>query len=80
MLYITVVNLLSFFTLFLFYGAKEPTLLYTGIILAAVNILIYMFLYRFEFGDIYLFLTVSTDFLTKLWKYIYNVSSREVLA
>jgi len=59
MLYITVVNLLSFFTLFLFYGAKEPTLLYTGIILAAVNILIYMFLYRFEFGDIYLFLTVS---------------------
>lgn len=59
MLYITVVNLMSFFLLFLFYEAKEPNLLYTGMILAAVNIIVYMILYHFEFGDIYLFLTVS---------------------
>jgi len=59
MLYITAVNLLSFFMLFLFYGGKEISLLYTGLLLASLNIFIYMLLYRFEFGDVYLFLTVS---------------------
>ena len=59
MFYITVFNILSFFMLFLFYQGKEMSLITTGIILAAVNILVYIILYYFDFGDIYLFLTVS---------------------
>ena len=59
MLYITLFNLLSFFLLFLFYEGKEMSLLITGLILASINILVYIILYYFNFGDIYLFLTVS---------------------
>lgn len=59
MFYITLFNILSFFMLFLFYEAKESSLLITGLILASVNILVYIILYYFDFGDIYLFLTVS---------------------
>lgn len=59
MFYITFFNILSFFMLFLFYEAKESSLLITGLILASVNILVYIILYYFDFGDIYLFLTVS---------------------
>lgn len=59
MLYITVFNLLSFFMLYLFYEAREINLLYTGACLAAINILVYILLYYLDFGDIYLFLTVS---------------------
>ncbi|MBQ6894966.1 MAG: FtsW/RodA/SpoVE family cell cycle protein, partial [Clostridia bacterium] len=35
------------------------SLLITGLILASINILVYIILYYFNFGDIYLFLTVS---------------------
>ena len=59
MLYITLFNILSFFLLFLFYEGKEMSLLITGLILASINILVYIILYYFNFGDIYLFLTVS---------------------
>ena len=59
MFYITLFNILSFFMLFLFYQGKEPSLIITGLILASVNILVYIILYYFDFGDIYLFLTVS---------------------
>jgi len=59
MFYITFFNILSFFMLFLFYEAKESSLIITGLILASVNILVYIILYYFDFGDIYLFLTVS---------------------
>jgi cell division protein FtsW (lipid II flippase) len=59
MLYITLFNILSFFLLFLFYEGKEMSLLITGLILASINIIVYIILYYFNFGDIYLFLTVS---------------------
>ncbi len=59
MLYITIFNILSFFMLFLFYEGKDTSLLVTGLILAFINILVYIILYYFDFGDIYLFLTVS---------------------
>ena len=59
MLYITIFNILSFFMLFLFYEGKDTSLLVTGLILALINILVYIILYYFDFGDIYLFLTVS---------------------
>lgn len=59
MLYITIFNLLSFFMLFLFFEGRDLSLLYTGILLAAINVLVYIILYHFDFGDIYLFLTVS---------------------
>ncbi len=59
MLYNTLFNILSFFLLFLFYEGKEMSLLITGLILASINIIVYIILYYFNFGDIYLFLTVS---------------------
>lgn len=59
MFYITLLNIISFFMLFLFSDAKEVSLLYIGIGLAAANIVVYLVLFYFGFGDIYLFLTAS---------------------
>ncbi len=59
MLYITIINIISFFLLFLFSGAKDYSLLCIGLGLAAANIIVYLVLFYFEFGDIYLFLTAS---------------------
>ncbi len=59
MLYITIINILSFFLLFLFSGAAEFSLLYIGLGLSLANIIVYVVLFNFDFGDIYLFLTSS---------------------
>lgn len=59
MFYITIIDIISFFLLFLFSDAKENSLIYIGLGLAAVNIIVYLLLFNFEFGDIYLFLTAS---------------------
>ncbi len=59
MFYITLLNILGFFLLFLFSDAKEISLLYIGLGLAAANIAVYLVLFYFDFGDIYLFLTAS---------------------
>lgn len=59
MLCITLANILSFFLLFFYYDMEKTDVLYAGLILSVVNIIIYIVLYYFEFGDLYLFLTVS---------------------
>lgn len=59
MLYITLVNIIGFFMLFLFYNGENMKVLYAGLALCSINIIVYMMLYYFDFGDLYLFLTVS---------------------
>lgn len=59
MLCITLVNIISFLMLFLYYEGKQIDVLYAGMVLSIVNIVVYFVLYYFEFGDIYMFLTVS---------------------
>lgn len=59
MLYITLVNIIGFLMLFLFYEGKSAKVLYAGLALCSINIIVYMLLYYFDFGDLYLFLTVS---------------------
>lgn len=57
MVYLAIINILSFFILFLYTEAKEEKLVYIGVALAGVNIAVYAILYYFEIGDTYLFLT-----------------------
>ena len=59
MVYLTIINILSFFILFLYTEAQETKLVYIGVSLAVVNLIVYSVLYFFEIGDTYLFLTSS---------------------
>ncbi len=59
MLYITLVNIIGFLMLFLYSGATEFSYMYSCLILCCINILMYMLLYQLDYGDLYLFLTVS---------------------
>jgi len=59
MLCITLVNILSFLMLFFYFEREQIDVLYAGFVLCVVNIIVYYILYYFEFGDIYMFLTVS---------------------
>ena len=59
MFYITLVNIIGFLMLFFFTEAKDITYLYTCGIICAINIIMYILLYHLDYGDLYLFLTVS---------------------
>lgn len=59
MLYITLVNIIGFLMLFIFSGAKDFTYMYSCLILCGINTVMYLILYHLEYGDLYLFLTVS---------------------
>ena len=65
MFYIMLVNIVGFLMLFLFTeGSKDlqntdATYLYTCVILCGINIIMYILLYFLDYGDLYLFLTVS---------------------
>ncbi len=59
MLYITLVNIIGFLMLFIYCGADDFTYMYTCLILCGINTVMYLILYRLEYGDLYLFLTVS---------------------
>ena len=59
MLYITLVNIIGFLMLFIYSGASDFTYMYSCLILCCINTLMYLLLYQLDWGDLYLFLTVS---------------------
>lgn len=59
MLYITLVNIIGFLMLFIYSGATDFSYMYSCLILCCINTLMYMLLYQLDYGDLYLFLTVS---------------------
>lgn len=59
MLYITLVNIIGFLMLFIYCGAEDFTYMYACLILCGINTIMYLLLYHLEYGDLYLFLTVS---------------------
>lgn len=59
MLYITLVNVIGFLMLFIYCGAEDFTYMYACLILCGINTLMYLLLYHLDYGDLYLFLTVS---------------------
>ncbi|MBQ4528084.1 MAG: FtsW/RodA/SpoVE family cell cycle protein [Clostridia bacterium] len=59
MLYITLVNIIGFLMLFWFSENSDKTYIYTCLIICGINIVMYLLLYYLDYGDLYLFLTVS---------------------
>lgn len=59
MLYITLVNIIGFLMLFIYCGAQDFTYMYACLILCLINTIMYLLLYHLDYGDLYLFLTVS---------------------
>ncbi len=57
MFFITLVSFLGFFMLSVFYSSTDY--LIAGAIFAALSILVYLIIYNFSFGDIYIYLTAS---------------------
>ena len=59
MFYITIVNIIGFLMLFIYCGASDFSYMYSCLILCGINTLMYLLLYRLDYGDLYLFLTSS---------------------
>ncbi|MBQ4630498.1 MAG: FtsW/RodA/SpoVE family cell cycle protein [Clostridia bacterium] len=59
MFYIALINIIGFLMLFFFTEGQNNTYLYTCVILCGINIIMYILLYFLDYGDLYLFLTVS---------------------
>ena len=59
MLYITLVNIIGFLMLFIYCCAEDFTYMYACLILCLINTIMYLLLYHLDYGDLYLFLTVS---------------------
>lgn len=59
MLYITLVNIVGFLMLFLFCEGDGIKYFTSCLVLCTINIIVYVMLYHLDFGDLYLFLTVS---------------------
>ncbi len=59
MFYITLVNIIGFLMLFIYSGAEDFTYMYACLILCLINTAMYLILYHLDYGDLYLFLTLS---------------------
>ena len=59
MFYITLVNIIGFLMLFIYSGGEDFTYMYACLILCFINTAMYLILYHLDYGDLYLFLTLS---------------------